>query len=780
MRSPLHRLVVVLLAVSAATCVALLWAEQAWSSAPRAWIAASAHEQTLLLGVFLLLGFAAEIGYVRVRRGDAEEDLTFAEAALVAGFLVLPPIEIFVISLAGLAMVCFVIKRPLVKTLVNLSSSATAAAAFLVIAMLAVDQAAPFSLASVLGLLLATTAFAAVHLLALSRVLGIVEGVRPVDVVRSEWKLSAFIVVSQVGLGTVAVAVALYAPVLLPFTALPILAIRYAYNAVARHAAEVERSRSLVALGSTLAASQEGQDFLPDAAALLRRLFACDVLSITTPDGQVLEEGAGQLPVVRIQSGWERRLRDVRASLIEPAPLDSTALPAGWRHGVTAALDLAEAGRGLVTLGWLASGAHVGARPWSRNKTPIAAADLALLGAVTASIGTSMRARQHLADLVQESSKMKSVVEHSSDGIVVIDEEGQLLVWSPMMEQITGLADGKLTVTVPPGQDAVAELLSQLIRTSGGVLDADALQAQLDPSRQRTDLTVILGSDEDSSRELKVSVARTHDRTGAWSLAVLTVHDVTRERRLERLKTDFIATVSHELRTPITPIKGYAKLIASKGDAMPAEKRLKALRMIEERADHLGRLVEDLLLTSRVSTSRTAKFVVESSRQDLARLVEQAVESFPQLAGRVTVTGAAAPVPVDGDPVRIVQCLSNLLSNADKYSPADSPVSVELTAALQAGQPCRVSISDRGRGIAPDEQGKVFERFYRIEDALTMRTGGSGLGLFIARELARAMHGDLTVASKIGEGSTFTLELPLADRADEGPDTAGPGVPLAS
>jgi signal transduction histidine kinase len=252
---------------------------------------------------------------------------------------------------------------------------------------------------------------------------------------------------------------------------------------------------------------------------------------------------------------------------------------------------------------------------------------------------------------------------------------------------------------------------------------------------------------------------------------ILTVHDETRERRVERMKTDFIATISHELRTPITPIKGYAALLASRGDQLSPERRAQALEVISHRADHLTRLVDELLLASQVSDS--ARLAIEMGEADVAELVTEAVAGFPELSARIVLALPEEPLLVQCDRFRAVQCLSNLLGNAQKYATGEGPI--ELTV-RDAGRRVSIVVRDHGPGIPISEQERVFERFYRREDPFTMHTGGAGLGLHIARELATAMGGALSLSTPPGgTGAQFVLELPRV--APPAPGTPSPARP---
>jgi signal transduction histidine kinase len=207
----------------------------------------------------------------------------------------------------------------------------------------------------------------------------------------------------------------------------------------------------------------------------------------------------------------------------------------------------------------------------------------------------------------------------------------------------------------------------------------------------------------------------------------------------------------------VTPIKGYADLLRRRGDAMTPDRRRECLEVISDRCDHLVRLVEDLLLASRISaTEGSAAAQVSLGTADLVALVRRASGDFGADGGRLRLALPSEPVPVSCDPVRVIQVLSNLLGNALKYSAPGSPVDVRLSVTDQVAQ---VDVTDVGRGIPADQLEQVFEKFHRVEDPMRMTTGGTGLGLYIARQLAGAMQGRLTCSSTLGVGSTFTFQL---------------------
>jgi signal transduction histidine kinase len=328
---------------------------------------------------------------------------------------------------------------------------------------------------------------------------------------------------------------------------------------------------------------------------------------------------------------------------------------------------------------------------------------------------------------------------------------------------------------------AIGRPLGQLVATlqpDGIPVDPFAAgRSLLSPEEPRATVELTVLRDDGEQRVVRCAHAGAFANDGTLLRDVVIVHDVTRERQVERLKADFIATVSHELRTPITPIKGYADLLRRRGDNMTPEKRAECLEVISSRTEHLARLVEDLLLASRISaTEGAASQQVEMGTADLVALVRRACGDFGTDGERIELAVPDEPVHVGCDPMRVVQVLSNLVSNALKYSPAGSQVDVALT--VDAGT-ATVEVADSGRGIPADQLERVFEKFHRVEDPMRMTTSGTGLGLYIARELASAMGATVACRSALGVGSVFSLALPVAAAPAVVPDItpAEPAVP---
>jgi signal transduction histidine kinase len=266
------------------------------------------------------------------------------------------------------------------------------------------------------------------------------------------------------------------------------------------------------------------------------------------------------------------------------------------------------------------------------------------------------------------------------------------------------------------------------------------------------------------TQELQVLSAPTRDSHGQVTGRLWMVSDVTREREVDRLKSEFVSIVSHELRTPLTSILGYTELILAR-KFTPNEQR-EFIETIYTQAAHLSKLVDDLLDTSRIESGRmklncwmvTLRQVISELANQLAhlehhRLLIRMVDQLP-------------PVYVDRDKVK--QILLNLITNAIKYSPHGGEIELtvqedgELPDDHPPGRWLIISVRDQGIGIAPEDLERIWERFYRVDNTNTRSIGGTGLGLSIARGLVELHGGRIWAESVVGQGSIFSFTLPVA------------------
>jgi PAS domain S-box-containing protein len=233
-----------------------------------------------------------------------------------------------------------------------------------------------------------------------------------------------------------------------------------------------------------------------------------------------------------------------------------------------------------------------------------------------------------------------------------------------------------------------------------------------------------------------------------------------RLRKLDRMKDEFIALVSHELRTPLTSICGYLELLLHEETiAGLADERLNWLKVIDRNAERLLRLVEDLLLTAQASAGKLA---LDRAELDVAGVVELAVQAgAPVAAARgIELTCSTEPLPAaSGDRLRIGQVVDNLLSNALKFTPSGGTVHVR---AFPRGRSIRVEVADTGVGVPEAEQEHLFDRFFRTRRAQEDAVPGVGLGLSIAKAIVEAHGGRISMESREGAGTTFSVDLPAA------------------
>ncbi len=706
-----------------------------------------AHGPALVL-LLLALTVAGDLVSVRVRHGEESEELTLFEAAVVIDVLLLPSTHALLVPVAASLLGSALRRRELVKTVFNASNLAAATAVLVAVVHLVAVAGAGLTTRTVVALMAGTLAFTGINLVALSRVYGLLGDDRPWQIVRDGAKLSGVMAIGMVALGGTAVTVSWAAPALLPFTVIPALALTLAYRATAQEAEERQRSTQLLALSQVLAGHLDADEVLDSFLALTRQAFAVDI-ALAVLDTAAQPGASGPLTLVddRETGALRRTTGDLEHGLLQRAyaegvlALSGHDLPDGWTHAVLAPLEAEGRRLGAVVLA-------------SRDRrTPLGQRELTLLTPLASSLAVALRGAAHVQRLTEETSKLKAVVEQSSDGILVLNGTGQVQLWSPAMTALTGRAE-EAALGRP-----LAELIAALDAEGAPVDPFAAGSSLLSPTTPQASLELTVLREDGEQRVVRCGHAGAFDEDGLLVRDVVIVHDVTRARQVERMKADFIATVSHELRTPLTPIKGYADLLRRRGDALTPEKRVECLDIISSRTEHLSRLVEDLLLASRMSaTDGGAGTQMDVCLTDLVGLVRRACGDFGDDGARITCDVPAAPVHVSCDPMRAVQVLTNLVGNALKYSTAPSPVHVSLRTA--DGQ-VTVAVRDEGRGIPADELGRVFDKFHRVEDPMVMTTSGTGLGLYIARELTAAMGGSLACTSVLGTGSEFTLTLPL-------------------
>ena len=330
------------------------------------------------------------------------------------------------------------------------------------------------------------------------------------------------------------------------------------------------------------------------------------------------------------------------------------------------------------------------------------------------------------------------VVEHVADGVVLVNRSGVIRLWNPAAAEITGLA----------ADEAVGRPASEVFG-AWETIEALSESKQLRAATQAVDV---------NGRELWLSITGVGFEGGS----VYAFRDLTEERAVEALKSDFVSTISHELRTPLAAIYGAALTLRRDDVLLPEPQRTGLLEVIASESDRLARIVNDVLWVSRLEAEGLQPKIEDCDAVELVRGVVEAARHYVPPSIKLDFSSPKHTPKVRADPDKMRQVLTNLVDNAVKYSPDGGRVRVEINV---AGPRLRFSVHDEGLGVPPAEHRRIFEKFYRLDPDLTRGVGGTGLGLYISRELLERMGGRIWVESSGTGGSTFVAELPISDES---------------
>jgi two-component system sensor histidine kinase VicK len=376
---------------------------------------------------------------------------------------------------------------------------------------------------------------------------------------------------------------------------------------------------------------------------------------------------------------------------------------------------------------------------WAESGKRYGDADLDLAVDLARRVGIAVDNAQ-LYRSAEERSQAARVLASIGDGVMLVDTKGVVRYWNRAAEAITGLPAS--AVLDRPAVEAIA----------GWSTAVQRVPISFDPVTPPRAQTLPLGTGEP---ELWLSITGVAVVDGT----VYAFRDLTEERALDTLKTEFVSTVSHELRTPLAAIYGAAMTLQRQDVVLDAEQNETLLSVITNESDRLARTVNAILWASRLDTDALSTSVEPCDPLVLGRDVVEAQRAHLPSRIRLEFDAPAKPATVAADPDKVRQVLVNLLDNAVKYSPDGGEVRLSIES---NGRHVRFSISDEGLGIPYGEQRRIFEKFYRLDPQMTRGIGGTGLGLYICRELVRRMDGRIWVTSDPGRGSTFAFELPVA------------------
>ena len=384
-------------------------------------------------------------------------------------------------------------------------------------------------------------------------------------------------------------------------------------------------------------------------------------------------------------------------------------------------------------------------RPWRAEEVD---AMLALAASASAALSN--------AELYQrvalERERSFAILSNIADGIVAVDREGKVVLWNAAAEQITGV----------PADDALGrtpvQVLQRTLESETGEMQGDRL------------VPIMRGREEVL---LSVTEAVMRDPAGVVAGRIFAFRDISDDRLVEQMKSDFVSTVSHELRTPLTSIYGFAETLLRRDVMFGDEERLTFLGYIASESQRLTGIVDALLNVARLDTGDLQVNLLPTDVRDVVGQVLQTTAEAGLNGHDFVVDLPEEPLAAQADPEKLRQVFSILLDNALRYSPEGGTVTVGAERKLET---IEVTVADEGIGIPQADQDQIFRKFYRGADAeARVGPGGTGLGLFIARGLVTATGGRIWLDSREGEGSTFAFELPVAAALDRDTSDATSG-----
>jgi PAS domain S-box-containing protein len=371
---------------------------------------------------------------------------------------------------------------------------------------------------------------------------------------------------------------------------------------------------------------------------------------------------------------------------------------------------------------------------------------------LTAQFGEMIEEKRRTAAVLQqkyqetlvEKKQTAAVLESIAEGLVVINNKGEVVMMNPAAEKLLGVAQ-KERVGRPLAEELKDEQLISMVSDVGG------------EGRE-----IVLTAKQDATKKvLRASNAMITDENGKTVGMVAVLSDVTKQREIDQLKSDFVSTVSHELRTPIVAMKHALSILIDQVAGPLTNEQKNFTSIVQRNLDRLNTLINDLLDLSKLEAK---KMELRLESGSLTSVIQTACESLgPWAASKsITLTRRVADGLPDVmlDPFRITQVLTNLIGNAVKFTPNQGRVTIEARPSKE-GNAIEVSVADTGVGIAKEDLPKLFTKFQQLGERSTTDIGGTGLGLVIAKEIVELHHGRIWAESDSQRGAKFTFTLPL-------------------
>ena len=434
-------------------------------------------------------------------------------------------------------------------------------------------------------------------------------------------------------------------------------------------------------------------------------------------------------------------------------------IPPGWQYPEITCTRLVLEGREFTTENWretawkqaqdiIVYGQRLGIvevcyleeRP-ETDEGPFLKQERDLLNAIGRQLSETIERRQTEERTRRDKGQLEAILSSLAEGIVMRDSENRIILVNPAAEQLLDLKTEDVL-----GKDADDYL---------GVKkkDIEAIQAKEAASEVVAPITGKVGD-----KVLSINVRPIKTADGQRLGTVCAIRDVTELARVDQMKTEFVSTVSHELRTPLTSIKGYVDLVVDGEAGEINETQRGFLSIVQSNTDRLVGLINDLLDISRIEAGGLQLNITTLPLDPVIREVAASLRNqIEEKKLSLELALPQEPLQVRGDRARIIQVLTNLLSNAYKFTPEGGKISVS---AKVTDSQVQVDVADTGTGISAQDQKRLFTKFYRVDSSTTREVGGSGLGLTIAKSIVEMHGGKIWVESKPGKGSTFNFTLP--------------------
>ncbi len=349
-----------------------------------------------------------------------------------------------------------------------------------------------------------------------------------------------------------------------------------------------------------------------------------------------------------------------------------------------------------------------------------------------------------LNDSQDARDKIDGIIKSIADGLIVTDSQNKIVLMNRAAEELLGV---RLSSAIGISLDFAVKdksLQEKLIYT----FDKKMTGYEFDFEHP--------GEDPKNPRIMRARTSLLGEPDGTKVGTVLVIQDVTHEREIDRMKTEFLITAAHELRTPLTSIQGFSEILMTR-DKINIDERKKYLGYINKQSIALGKIVTDLLDVSRIE-SRNG-MTIRKTKSDIREVIKEVVFFFEEqkIKNKLKIEIPQKPLELSFDPEKIDRVLKNLISNAVKYSPGGGEIRIALTAKENA---CQISIEDQGIGMTSEQVTKIFDKFYRA-DTSDSAPDGTGLGMTIAKHLVESHGGTINVESESKKSTKVTITLPL-------------------